>query len=112
MHSQVRTPEGQVRVDACVNAANTLAAWAELEQGDGQPGRAGELLSTAVEGYQRALGQEEDAAVGFGAGEMLPALLRLVIACICVLLRVLHGLASTQQGFRGCCNTPCAAAVT
>jgi hypothetical protein len=50
-------------VDACVNAANTLASWAELEQGDGVAGRAGELLTAAVEGYQRALQQEEDAAV-------------------------------------------------
>ena len=62
---QVQNPEdGRVRVDACVNAANTLSAWAGVEALRGRPGKGSGLLSAAVEGYRRALEQEEDAAVG------------------------------------------------
>jgi hypothetical protein len=63
--SQVKSPDdGRVRVDACVNLANTLASWAAVESAqDLGSGRASELLVAAVEGYQRALELEEDAAV-------------------------------------------------
>ena len=52
-----------MRADACVNASNALAAWAEVEQAEGELPKAAELLNAAVEGYERALRQEEDAAV-------------------------------------------------
>lgn len=62
--SQVKSHDGRVRVDACVNFANTLASWADVESvQDMGSGRASELLVAAVEGYKRALEQEEDAAV-------------------------------------------------
>lgn len=62
--SQVKSHDGRVRVDACVNSANTLASWASVDSAqDIGSGRASELLLAAVEGYQRALEQEEDAAV-------------------------------------------------
>lgn len=52
-----------MRVDACVNRANTLSSWAGAEAAQGSASRASELLVAAVEGYRRALEQEEDAAV-------------------------------------------------
>lgn len=55
--------DGRVRVDACVNYANTLSSWAAVETAQGEAGKASELLVAAVEGYRRALEQEEDAAV-------------------------------------------------
>ena len=64
--AQVRACDGQLRVDACVNAANALAAWAEVEQAEGGLQKAVELLNAAVEGYEPALQQEEDAAVRAG----------------------------------------------
>ena len=63
--AQVISPEdGRVRVDACVNRANTLSAWAGAEAARGRPGKGADLLAAAVEGYRGALEQEEDAAVG------------------------------------------------
>ena len=52
-----------MRVDACVNYANTLSSWAAVESAQGAAGKASELLIAAVEGCRRALEQEEDAAV-------------------------------------------------
>lgn len=52
-----------MRVDACVNSANVLAAWADVEQETGDLAAASQLLVSSVEGYRRALEQEEDAAV-------------------------------------------------
>jgi hypothetical protein len=52
-----------MRVDACVNASNALAAWAEVEQAEGDVQKALQLLTSAVEGYNKALQLEEDAAV-------------------------------------------------
>ncbi len=52
-----------MRVDACVNAANVLAAWADVEEATGDLAAATQLLISSVEGYQRSLEQEEDAAV-------------------------------------------------
>lgn len=62
--TQVTSPEdGRVRVDACVNRANTLSAWAGAEAAWGRPSKGSDLLAAAVEGYRGALEQEEDAAV-------------------------------------------------
>ena len=61
--TQVIGEEGKVRVDACVNAANVLAAWADVEEATGDLAAATQLLVSSVEGYQRSLEQEEDAAV-------------------------------------------------
>ena len=61
---QVKGEDGRVRVDACVNAANVLAAWADVEEVTGDLAAATQLLISAVEGYQRSLEQEEDSAVG------------------------------------------------
>ena len=62
--AQVTSPEGgRVRVDACVNRANTLSAWASAEAARGRADKGAELLAAAVEGYRGALEQEEDAAV-------------------------------------------------
>ena len=55
--------DGRVRVDACVNYANTLSSWAAVETARGEPGKASQLLIAAEEGCRRALEQEEDAAV-------------------------------------------------
>ena len=52
-----------MRVDACVNSANTLSSWAAVETAQGEAGKASQLLVAAVEGCRRALEQEEDAAV-------------------------------------------------
>ncbi len=52
-----------MRVDACVNSANTLSSWAAMETAQGEAGKASQLLVAAVEGCRRALEQEEDAAV-------------------------------------------------
>ena len=60
---QVIGEDGRVRVDACVNAANVLAAWADAEEATGDLAAATQLLVSSVEGYQRSLEQEEDAAV-------------------------------------------------
>ena len=63
--AQVTSPEdGRVRVDACVNRANTLSAWAGAEAARGRASKGADLLAAAVEGYREALQQEEDAAVG------------------------------------------------
>lgn len=59
--SVLACPEGPVRADAAVNAANALCAWAEQAAAAGQ---AGGLLGRAVELYRVALQQEEDALVG------------------------------------------------
>ena len=62
---QVTSPEdARVRVDACVNRANTLSAWAGAEAARGRADKGAELLAAAVEGYRGPLEQEEDAAVG------------------------------------------------
>ena len=66
--------DGRVRVDACVNHANTLAAWAGAEAAQGRLGKGTDLLAAAVEGYRRALEQEEDAAVGLS--QLCPSLKR------------------------------------
>eukprot|EP00887_Chlorella_sp_A99_P001510 scaffold8.g1510.t1 len=52
---------GRQRVDAAVDAANTLCAWAEVERGRGAPAAALPLLEAAEAHYRTALGQEEDA---------------------------------------------------
>ena len=52
-----------MRVDACVNYANTLSSWGAVETAQGEPGKASHLLIAAVGGCRRALEQEEDAAV-------------------------------------------------
>lgn len=72
--TQVRGEDGRVRVDACVNGANTLAAWAEVEQDLGELDQASRLLVSAVEGYRRALEQEEDAAVRLLSLHLIPFL--------------------------------------
>jgi len=59
----VKTEEGQVRVDACVDSANVLAAWSGMEQMTEDLAAASQLLESSVEGYRRALEQEEDAMV-------------------------------------------------
>ncbi len=59
----MKAEDGRVRVDACVNAANVLAAWADVEEATGDLAAATQLLISSVEGYQRSLEQEEDAAV-------------------------------------------------
>lgn len=61
--TQVKGEDGKIRVDACVNAANVLAAWADVEEATGDLAAATQLLISSVEGYQRSLEQEEDAAV-------------------------------------------------
>lgn len=60
---QVKGEDGILRVDACVNAANVLAAWADVEEATGDLAAATQLLISSVEGYRRSLEQEEDAAV-------------------------------------------------
>ena len=52
---------GRQRVDAAVNAANTLCAWAEVERRRGRPDAALPLLEAAEAQYRSALAQEEDA---------------------------------------------------
>ncbi|EIE25053.1 hypothetical protein COCSUDRAFT_61299 [Coccomyxa subellipsoidea C-169] len=61
-YKKVKAEDGRVRVDACVNAANVLAAWADVEEATGDLAAATQLLISSVEGYQRSLEQEEDAA--------------------------------------------------
>lgn len=63
LYTQVKGEDGNMRVDACVNAANVLAAWADVEEATGDLAAAAQLLASSVEGYQRSLEQEEDAAV-------------------------------------------------
>ncbi len=62
---KVSPEDSRVRVDACVNSANTLSSWAAVETAQGEAGKAAQLLVAAVEGCRRALEQEEDAAVSF-----------------------------------------------
>lgn len=55
------TSQGVVlRPDAAVNAANALTSWAEVTQ---EPRQRLQLLQQAVQLYQAALQQEEDALV-------------------------------------------------
>lgn len=49
-----------MRPDAAVDLGNSLCAWAELLP----PAQAAPLVQQAVEAYQHALAQEEDALVG------------------------------------------------
>ncbi|BDA41286.1 hypothetical protein COCOBI_02-0660 [Coccomyxa sp. Obi] len=61
-YKKVKAEDGKMRVDACVNAANVLAAWADVEEATGDLAAATQLLISSVEGYQRSLELEEDAA--------------------------------------------------
>lgn len=57
-YQQVRDADGSNRVDALVNAGNTLTAWAQQAQQ-----QALQLCEQAVQAYQAAITKEEDALV-------------------------------------------------